>query len=127
MGILAYASDTQAATTRGGAIPYVVVSLCAFFVILYYVFAPDGVVTGSVVYMFFGSYFSLLVLCGLMFWALYYYLPQITDAHNFTLFNWTSHDTGVYTAGAFTVLAFLLLVSRLRRAKARKRRRGFME
>ena len=109
------------------AFPYVVVSLCAIFLVLYYVFAPDGVVTGSIVYMLFGSYFSLLVLCGLMFWALYTYLPQMATDNHIALFNWSNHDSGIYVAIAFTVVAFLLLLNRLRKAKARRRRRGNLE
>lgn len=125
MGLLADAAQT--ASTQGTAIPYVVVVVAVFFVILYYVFAPDGVVTGSIFYMFFGSFIALLVLCGLLFWALYVYLPEIADRQHYTLFNWSPHDTGVYVAIAFTVLTFLVLLTRVRKSKARRRRRGNLQ
>ena len=125
MGQLADAAQT--ASTQGGAVPYVAVTIAVFFVILYYVFAPDGVVTGSIFYMFFGSFIALLVLAGLLFWALYVYLPQIADRQHYALFKWSPHDTGVYASIAFTVLAFVILFTRVRKSKARRRRRGNLQ
>jgi len=125
MGQLADAAHT--ASTQGTAFPYVVVTIAVFFVILYFIFAPDGVVTGSIFYMFFGSFIALLVLCGLLFWALYVYLPQIADDRHYALFSWSPHDTGVYVAIAFTVLAFMALFARVQKSKKRRRRRGNLQ
>jgi hypothetical protein len=121
------ADTAQTAATQGTAIPYVVVAIAIFFVILYFIFAPDGVLTGSVFYMFFGSYIPLLVLGGLLFWALYVYLPEIADAHHIAAFSWSTHNTGIYSAIAFTVLALLVLFTRVRKSKARRRRRGNLQ
>jgi hypothetical protein len=103
------------------------VTIAFFFVVLYFVFAPDGVVTGSIFYMLFGNFIALLVLCGLFFWALYVYLPQIADRQHYELFTWSPHDTGVYAAIALSVLTFLILFTRVQKSKARRRRRGNLQ
>ena len=121
------ADAAQTASTQSTSIPYVVVSVAIMFVILYFVFAPDGVVSGSIFYMFFGSYIPLLVLSGLLFWALAVYLPQIADSNHYALFTWSTHDTGVYVAIAFTLFTLLILFTRVRKSKQRRRRRGNLQ
>jgi hypothetical protein len=101
--------------------------MAVFFVILYYVFAPDGVVTGSIFYMLFGSALSLIILCVLFFWALYVYLPKIAELNNIAIFDWTPHNTGIYASIAAALVTYVILFTRVQKSKKRRRRRGNLQ
>ena len=122
--LLAYATDQAGAATSHRVIPYVVVGICVLVGILTCVFAPDTVMTGSFVFSFLGSYLAVTVLSGLIFWGLYVYLPELTDANDTSVAGLSSHQTGIYGAIAFSVITFLVLISRMRAAQRARRRRG---
>jgi hypothetical protein len=107
-----------------GYVPYALAIMSVLAAVLYFAFATDGVVSGSFVYMVFGSYFAPLIVAGLIGWGLYSSLPSIAVSYTFRLADWSYHDTGVYVAIGFAVLCFLGFVGKVRKTRMRAARRG---
>jgi hypothetical protein len=119
-------ADDAASTsaTAHAALPYFVVALVAFSCLLWFVLQNS--LTGSALgHALWGGPVALFFFCGLSALGLAYGLPTLYRKMGFNPFNTDFQTFGTWTGAVFSVLFFLLMLRRLQRMRAMRRRRGF--
>lgn len=107
------------------ALPYVIVALVVFAILLWFVMAQSSPTGSALSHALWGSPVALFIFCCLAGAGLAYGLPTLYRKMNFNPFSLTYQNFGTYSGATIAVVFFLLMVRRIRVIRRMRAQRGW--